>query len=320
MCFRWFIYYCAMGGGCAAYVGWLLGRLVGVEGSIGLAVLRGVCVGMMIGLVLGLLDALWNGSGSGAKRFVPQGVVSLLVGCLGGAFGGLIGQALYGWSQLSFFLILGWLLTGLLVGASVGVFELLSCVLRGQETRGARRKMTHGLLGGTVGGFLGGICFLILRSAWDAVLGDRRESFWSPGTTGFIVLGLCIGLLIGLTQVLLKEAWLTVEAGFRSGRQTMLSRPIISIGRAEACDIGLFGDAQIDKVHCRIVRQGDNFILTDEGSATGTYVNEERVSGPRLLRSGDLVRVGRAMLRFRERLTATALLPSPPPPPVTRTS
>ena len=61
---------------------------------------------------------------------------------------------------------------------------------------------------------------------------------------GFVALGMCIGLLIGLAQVILKEAWVRVEAGFRAGREMILSKPEVTIGRAESCDIGLFGDAK----------------------------------------------------------------------------
>ena len=40
---------------------------------------------------------------------------------------------------------------------------------------------------------------------------------------GFVVLGLCMGLMIAVAQVVLKEAWLKVEAGFRKGRELLLS-------------------------------------------------------------------------------------------------
>ena len=45
-----------------------------------------------------------------------------------------------------------------------------------------------------------------------------------------MLLGLCIGLFLGLVQVLFKEAWLTVEAGFRPGRQLILNDEVIVMG------------------------------------------------------------------------------------------
>ena len=46
---------------------------------------------------------------------------------------------------------------------------------------------------------------------------------------------------------------------------------------------------------------GNDYILTDENTASGTFVNDERVFGPRALRSGDRIRLGRCVLRFGER-------------------
>ena len=122
--------------------------------------------------------------------------------------------------------------------------------------------------------------------------------------TGFIALGLCIGLMIAIAQVVLKEAWLKVEAGFRSGRELLLDKPVLTIGRAEGCDLGLFGDPAIDKRHARIYQQDGRYLIADAGSATGTFVNDQRVQEPTLLRSGDLIRMGNAYLRFSERKKA----------------
>jgi hypothetical protein len=44
----------------------------------------------------------------------------------------------------------------------------------------------------------------------------------------------------------------------------ILSRPEITIGHGESCDIGLFGDAQVEKLHCRIIHEGDDYVLVDE--------------------------------------------------------
>ena len=47
-----------------------------------------------------------------------------------------------------------------------------------------------------------------------------------------------------------------VEAnGFRPGRQILLTRPETTIGRAESCDIGLFGDPAVERLHARITRE-----------------------------------------------------------------
>jgi hypothetical protein len=301
MSFRWYIYYCAMCGGCAAYIGWALGRPVTTQSSVTQAAVRGMFLGLMIALALGLLDAFWNGSRGNTGALAVRVLTAVAVGCLGGLLGGMIGQVLYRASNRSLLLLFGWIITGLLVGGSLGVYDLLASALRDEDMRGATRKTVNGLIGGGAGGLLGGILYLILFLLWGAVFRDRKEDFWSPAAWGFVALGLCIGLLIGLAQVILKEAWVRVEAGFRSGRELLLSRPQITIGRGESCDIGLFGDAQVEKLHCRIIRKGDNYVLVDEATPSGTFVNDEPLEGPRVLRSGDLIRLGRALLRFGER-------------------
>ena len=76
---------------------------------------------------------------------------------------------------------------------------------------------------------------------------------------------------------------------------------MLTIGRAESCDIGLFGDAGVDRLHARIQQQEDRYWIADAGSRTGTFVNDVRIEGPTPLRSGDLIRVGKTVLRFGER-------------------
>ncbi len=299
MSFRWFIYYCGMCGGCAAFFGWIFGRFM-PSGSQELAAgLKALFLGMIVAVVLSLLDSLWNG-GAGMTR-VLRLLAAALLGGFGGFLGGVIGMALYGWLQAVHAwvaligLIVGWLITGLLIGISLGVFDLYERHRMKQPLTGARRKIQHGLLGGALGGLIGGFLYGLLD--WM----DPVQRLWTSSAAGFIALGILIGLMIGLAQVILKEAWLKVEEGFRAGRELILSRPEITVGRAEMCDLGLFGDPRVEKLHLRIIQQGDRYVLEDNGTPHGTYVNNVRVTGPTPLSNGDLIRVGRNILRFAER-------------------
>jgi predicted component of type VI protein secretion system len=112
---------------------------------------------------------------------------------------------------------------------------------------------------------------------------------------------MCIGLLIGLAQVILKEAWVRVEAGFRPGRELIVTKPITTVGKAESCDLGLFGGRGVEKLHARIVMQGSEYYVGDNQTPGGTFVNDQRVQGFQRLRSGDRIRVGDCVLLFRER-------------------
>jgi MFS family permease len=258
-------------------------------------------LGMMVALSLGLIDALWVLSWTQVHRIGARVLVAVLVGTVGGFLGGLLGQALFHVRHWPVFLIFGWTITGLLIGAAPGVFDVLARLMREEDLRGALRKIVNGVLGGTFGGLLGSVLFLALQFVGGLVFRDRAEEFWSPSATGFVALGMCIGLLIGLAQVILKEAWVKVEAGFRPGRELILSKDETTIGRAESCDVGLFGDSTVERTHARILRKGRQYLLDDAGTPGGTYLNGARIAGPTPLQAGDLIQVGRCALRFGER-------------------
>jgi len=306
MSFRLFVYYCALGGAAAAFVGWFLGRLPGkLQSSLAEAGLKGVLLGLMVAAALSFLDSLWNSS----RQPVPmlgRILIAAVLSIIGGLLGGLVGQGLCLLTDNTFlqgaFILFGWTLTGLLIGASLGTFDLLMAVVAGQGVGGAMRKLRNGVIGGTAGGVLGSLLYLLLSATWAGIFsGKPFERLWSPSAMGFAALGACLGLLIGLAQVVLKEAWLRVEAGFRAGRELIISRDAITIGRAESCDIGLFGDNGIEKVHAHIVRQDGRYVLTDAGTPGGTYLNDDRLTEPAELRSGDTIRVGGSIIRFQER-------------------
>ncbi len=299
MSFRLFIYYGALCGGWAAFFGWILGRLFSPQNEIGRAGIRGMFLGMLVALGLSLVDALWNVSFKQVLVVVQRVAVAVLVGCVGGLLGGIIGQALYSVSAI--FYVFGWTLTGALVGTSIGVFDLLAGIIRQQDIEGARKKLIKGLIGGTVGGVLGGILSLLLNSAWSGILKVDKDTAWSPTAWGFVALGMCIGLLIGLAQVILKEAWIKIERGRRAGREMILTKERTTIGRAESCDIGIFGDNQIEKLHASILLAGNRYFVEDAATPAGTYVNERKVVGRAPLQSGDMIRVGNSVLCFRER-------------------
>jgi len=72
------------------------------------------------------------------------------------------------------------------------------------------------------------------------------------------------------------------------------------IGRSPSADISLPGDEQVSKLHARIEHVGSEATLVDDGlSRNGSFVNEERISGRRMLNDGDVIRVGRTRIRFR---------------------
>jgi len=83
----------------------------------------------------------------------------------------------------------------------------------------------------------------------------------------------------------------------KSPPKVTFDTPRIVIGRGEGCDIRL-PDPSVSHRHASIRQRGAEYIVMDEGSTNGTFVGPVRLSpqAPRVVRSGDLVRVGRIWL------------------------
>ena len=74
----------------------------------------------------------------------------------------------------------------------------------------------------------------------------------------------------------------------------------VSIGRGNPNDVRLDADEYASAQHARVEPRRDGVWIEDVGSTNGTYVNGVRLSRPRKLAVGDLVRVGETDLRFEE--------------------
>ena len=310
MSFRLFVYYCALGGAWAGFVGWFLGLLLAPRIPAGSTdyfphVLRTSILGMFLGFAvafgLSFLDATFSVSLRQFGKVFLRVFAAVLVGVFGGLFGSFIGGSLYFWKDWGIFFIFGWVVVGFLIGMSICFFEIVASVLTQRDLAGALKKFMKCLVGGTVGGILGGTIALALKFIAAKITDKDPDSLWTPTALGFIAIGACIGLLVGLAQIILMEAWIKVEAGFRPGREMILAKEKTSIGRGEGSDIALFGDSGVEKAHANIVLDNGRYYLEDLQTPGGSYVNDQKVQGRASLKAGDLIRVGKSVLRFNER-------------------
>ena len=69
------------------------------------------------------------------------------------------------------------------------------------------------------------------------------------------------------------------------------------IGRSTICDIQI-SDPNTSKVHCEIVRQGNEIIIRDLGSKNGTYVNSRKITEVKLA-NDDEIRVGQIVFKVK---------------------
>jgi pSer/pThr/pTyr-binding forkhead associated (FHA) protein len=88
--------------------------------------------------------------------------------------------------------------------------------------------------------------------------------------------------------------------GFRDGALAGRHVPVLAecvLGR-ERADITI-GDPGVSRRHAAVRPVRGGLELRDLGSANGTWVNGERIEGPRVLVAGDVVRIGNATIDIR---------------------
>jgi len=98
----------------------------------------------------------------------------------------------------------------------------------------------------------------------------------------------------------LRRARLLVVASpeLPQGTEIDLGRDLVA-GRDEALDIPLGADGYASGRHARFAHGQDGDVVEDLSSTNGTFVNGDRVSGRRVLRSGDVVTIGQTQLEYR---------------------
>jgi diguanylate cyclase (GGDEF)-like protein len=96
-----------------------------------------------------------------------------------------------------------------------------------------------------------------------------------------------------------SEAALTVLRGDIPGALYPLDGEEAVIGRSPEASIAL-ADGSLSRLHARITRRGDAFLIEDLGSTNGTFIDGERVEGRCELQDGCRIHLGmRTVLHFR---------------------
>ncbi|HVA45847.1 MAG TPA: FHA domain-containing protein [Pirellulales bacterium] len=303
------VYYSALAGGWGAFVGWLVAEILffqsGEAGGPAQVAAIGALVGAAIGFALSVVAGMANGRLSQIALRALPGVVA---GGFGGAVGSFVGDLLYPFLGRA----PGWMIVGIGIGIVEGLYER------------SASKLRNGLIGGALGGLLGGLLFDPLQR-WVA-----HGSGMSSRAIAFVILGIAIGALIGLVQVVFKDAWLTVLDGYRPGRQVILSRPVNFLGRGDHLPLPFLGpmNAGLESEHVRIARQPNGtFVVEDNHSQLGTRLNNQPLTGATPLKDGDVIKFGTNFVRFNERHRKQGQEPlttafqgqvkaAPPPPPV----
>src|SRR6516162_10049872 len=86
-----------------------------------------------------------------------------------------------------------------------------------------------------------------------------------------------------------------------SGRELItLSGQRVTVGKAPTNLVSLEHDSTVSRLHAVLENLGFAWSVRDVGSRNGTYLNGEKISAERILRSGDELRVGKSRLIFWE--------------------
>ncbi|HVN16406.1 MAG TPA: FHA domain-containing protein [Anaerolineales bacterium] len=84
---------------------------------------------------------------------------------------------------------------------------------------------------------------------------------------------------------------LVMRSGPTPGAVYPLEGDQLTIGRDSANTISI-NDAEVSRRHSRLTFQGGKYVVEDLGSTNGTFVNGQRLSGPYVLKAGDVVALG----------------------------
>jgi|SRR5690348_4180543 len=101
------------------------------------------------------------------------------------------------------------------------------------------------------------------------------------------------------------------------GREYVVTGTSLTFGREAGCDVVVNGK-DVSRRHAEIVSTPKGYLVVDQ-STNGTFVNEERVQGQRLLARADVIRIGDENFRFYADAAPAAKSSSPPPGPAAST-
>jgi hypothetical protein len=75
-----------------------------------------------------------------------------------------------------------------------------------------------------------------------------------------------------------------------------IKKDSVKIGRSSTNDL-MIDDSRLSREHARIDTSNDRLVFVDLGSKRGSKVNHHMCNGRRVLRDGDLIKVGRTRMR-----------------------
>jgi pSer/pThr/pTyr-binding forkhead associated (FHA) protein len=141
-----------------------------------------------------------------------------------------------------------------------------------------------------------GFIVLLYLFIWRIVRSASRDLRGGPAQESVII---SPGEAASLGLAPAKRAKLVVlkSPALDPGEEVPVESLPVAIGRGGQNEIPLEGDEFASAQHARFEAKGDGLWVEDVGSTNGTFVNGARVTTPRRLSKGDVVRVGQTDFR-----------------------
>ena len=262
-------------------------------------------VASFIGLGVGSIDGIVCRA---YRRALLSGTLGLLIGFFGGFVTNIIANLIYtplsglamkqakpefivtvsSLSAVGFILQMAgrgisWALAGVAMGLAQGI------ALR------SKRLLLYGFVGGIIGGLIGGLCF----DPIDLLAGSEGTSGHWSRVIGLALIGACVGAMIGIVELLARDAWLRMTAGPLAGKEFLIFKDVMRIGSSPRSEIYLFNDDAVAQHHATIRAVGDRCELESVHEAYAVLLNGRPAKRARL-RHGDQITLGRTSFVFQE--------------------
>jgi hypothetical protein len=130
----------------------------------------------------------------------------------------------------------------------------------------------------------------IVRSAARDVSLPQESFVLAPGSVP--------GLVSEQPQFEAGRLVVVKSPALEEGDELQLDSSALLIGRGSRNDVDLGRDEFASSEHARVEPRRDGVWLEDVGSTNGTYLNGTRLTRPKRLTVGDIVRVGETELRY----------------------
>ncbi len=143
------------------------------------------------------------------------------------------------------------------------------------------------------------IAFLVLLYLfiWRIVRGASRDFRTTGVAQESVLIAPAEAAALGLSQRTRARLVVLASPALHEGEEIPVDSDPISFGRGSQNDVPLSGDDFMSARHARFESRRDGVWVEDLGSTNGTFVNGARVTTPRRLGKGDIVRVGQTDLR-----------------------